>query len=72
MPTGLTEGGKPKSSIKKNHLGCPSLFWLFDQPYSTGATLHKTQYHVYALTETTNNSSNISNKYIYRIRIRNI
>lgn len=44
--------GKPKSSIKKTTWGCPSLFWLFDQPYSTGATLHKKQYHVYALTKT--------------------
>lgn len=61
-----------KSSIKKNHLGCPSLFWLFDQPYSTGATLHTKQYHVYALTKTNSSSSNISNKRIDRISIRSM
>lgn len=53
---------KPKNSIKKNHSGCPSLFWLFDQPYSTGATLHKKQYHVYALAKRNHNSSYNSNK----------
>lgn len=31
---------KPKSSIKKTTRDVPAFFWLFDQPHSTGETLH--------------------------------
>lgn len=65
--------GKPKSSIKKTTRDVPAFFWLFDQPHSTGETLHSKKIkNVCALTNTTNNCSTISNKYITRISFRYI